>query len=150
MNYLKRETKMSAEPQLLIADDDEADFDIFDEDDEKPEAPAPDPALAREEEKRRWLASLEPPKYLDREAKRKWRAVVVQYNDWSPGAIDLLTLYAGEWSRWKRAEAEVAKIGEVVKSPSGYAQPNPWLSISRQAHDRLVKLSRKLGIADPR
>jgi P27 family predicted phage terminase small subunit len=88
-----------------------------------------------------------PPEHLDPVAASKWVEIVA---NGEIDNLDLLQLYCTEWARWRHAESEVTKIGEVVKSPSGYPQPNPWLSISRQAFDRLVKLSKRLGLSDPR
>jgi phage terminase small subunit len=78
----------------------------------------------------------------------KWLEIIGEIDGRDQGTLDLAVLYATEWARWCHAESEVGKIGEVVRSPQGYPQANPWLSIARQAFDRLVKLSKRLGI-DP-
>jgi P27 family predicted phage terminase small subunit len=93
----------------------------------------------------------EPPEHLDAVAKAKWVEIIdsLQARAHDQGVLDLLTLYAVEWSRWRSAEEQVAKIGAVVRSPQGFPQVNPWLSVARQAHDRLVRLSKRLGIASP-
>jgi phage terminase small subunit len=93
----------------------------------------------------------EPPEHLDPVATLKWVEIVstLQARAHDQGVMDLLTMYAVEWARWRSAEDEVAKIGAVVRSPQGFPQVNPWLSVSRQAHDRLVRLSKRLGIATP-
>ena len=90
----------------------------------------------------------EPPDHLPDAAKAKWAEIIGEVDSDGQGVLDLVVLYTTEWARWHHAEEEVAKIGEVVRSPSGFPQANPWLSISRQAFDRLVKLSKRLGI-DP-
>jgi P27 family predicted phage terminase small subunit len=90
----------------------------------------------------------DPPAHLDEVAAAKWVEIASEIHGRDQGTLDLVALYATEWARWRHAESEVAKIGEVVRSPQGYPQANPWLSISRQAFDRLVKLSKRLGI-DP-
>lgn len=90
-----------------------------------------------------------PPAHLNECAKKKWLEIVDAIDPHARGAADLLELYVIEWTRWIRAENQIAAIGEVVKSPTGFAQPNPWLAISRQAHDRLAKLSKRLAIDKP-
>jgi P27 family predicted phage terminase small subunit len=57
-----------------------------------------------------------------------------------------LALIAQAWARWCEAEEKLAEKGAVVKSPSGFAQVNPWLSVSNKAHELLVKLCAEYGL----
>lgn len=60
-----------------------------------------------------------------------------------PAALSLLAV---SWARWEKAEAEIAKSGEVVTAPSGYPIPSPWLAISNRAHNQVLKLCEQFGL----
>lgn len=51
-----------------------------------------------------------------------------------------------QWSRYLDASREVKKHGMVVKAPSGYPIPNPYLSIANKALQHCVKLWAELGL----
>jgi len=51
-----------------------------------------------------------------------------------------------EWARYLDATAEVARLGMVVKAPSGYPMPNPYLSIATKALMGCMKLWPELGL----
>ena len=62
----------------------------------------------------------DPPMELDAVAQAKWDQLVglVWEVGWNPGTGHALCAYCVNWSRWQAAEAEVAKLGPVIKSPS--------------------------------
>jgi P27 family predicted phage terminase small subunit len=51
-----------------------------------------------------------------------------------------------EWGRYLEAIAQVAKLGMVVKAPSGYPMPNPYLSIATKALAGCARLWPELGL----
>ena len=51
-----------------------------------------------------------------------------------------------QWSRYLEANGSVAKAGMVVRSPSGYPMPNPYIAISNKALTICVKLWTELGL----
>jgi len=51
-----------------------------------------------------------------------------------------------QWSRYLEANSNVAKAGMVVKSPSGYPMPNPYIGIANKALGNCVKLWAELGL----
>jgi P27 family predicted phage terminase small subunit len=59
------------------------------------------------------------------------------------GALIALCL---EWSRYLDATRQVAKLGLVVKAPSGYPMTNPFLSIATRALAGCNKLWPELGL----
>ena len=56
-----------------------------------------------------------------------------------------LLMLATSWLTWRRATAEVAKLGNVVMS-GGTAIANPSLSVAHQAHGQIVTLCKELGL----
>ena len=54
--------------------------------------------------------------------------------------------YCTAAGRREMAEAELAKHGPVVKSPSGYPIQNPWLAIANKALEQMMKIGIELGL----
>jgi P27 family predicted phage terminase small subunit len=73
-----------------------------------------------------------PPEHLDEQAKVKWAETLPALPDVEPGTLDALAAYATAWSRMVAAEAKVAELGPVVKSPQGFPQINPYLQVLAQ------------------
>lgn len=51
-----------------------------------------------------------------------------------------------QWSRYQEATVSVRKAGLVVRAPSGYPMPNPYLSIASKALTHCTKLWAELGL----
>ena len=51
-----------------------------------------------------------------------------------------------QWSTYQQANGKVATAGMVVKSPSGYPMPNPYISIANKALGICIKLWAELGM----
>jgi P27 family predicted phage terminase small subunit len=51
-----------------------------------------------------------------------------------------------EWARYLEATAKVRTAGMVVKTPSGYPMPNPYLSIASKALAACARLWPELGL----
>lgn len=51
-----------------------------------------------------------------------------------------------QWSRYLEASRKVKREGMVVKAPSGYPIPNPYLSIANRALQHCVTLWTELGL----
>lgn len=75
------------------------------------------------------------PKWLEPEAKKEWRRLAKQME-----AIGILTEvdmaafagYCQAYARWKEAEEFITQHGTIVKTPSGYWQQVPQVSIAQQ------------------
>ena len=51
-----------------------------------------------------------------------------------------------QWSRYLLALANITDKGMVIRSPSGYPMPNPYIGISNKALGNCVKLWAELGL----
>jgi P27 family predicted phage terminase small subunit len=51
-----------------------------------------------------------------------------------------------QWSRYLEANKSVSSMGMVVRSPSGYPMPNPYIGITNKALGNLVRLWAELGL----
>lgn len=81
------------------------------------------------------------PSWLDKEAKREWKRMAPELEK-----LGLLTVidgtafaaYCQAYSRWRAAEETLQKHGTVFKTPSGYIQQLPQVSIARN-YAKLMK-----------
>jgi P27 family predicted phage terminase small subunit len=107
--------------------------------------------LALEEQIGPDVVAPDPPEHLDATAADKWREVVASPDfTVTAGDADALTLYVTAWSRWRESEIKVMELGTVIKSPSGYPCQSPYLSIANKALEQVLKVGKRLGLADPR
>jgi P27 family predicted phage terminase small subunit len=82
-----------------------------------------------------------PPSWLDKEAKKEWKRVAPELE-----RLGLLTVvdgaalaaYCQAYSRWVEAEKFLSKHGTVFKTPNGYIQQLPQVSIA-QKYLQIVK-----------
>ncbi|MBP2652180.1 MAG: phage terminase, small subunit, family [Firmicutes bacterium] len=89
------------------------------------------------------------PVWLDGEAKKEWRRLTKQLEH-----IGLLTSmdlaafagYCQAYARWKEAEEFISKHGTIVKTPSGYWQQVPQVSISQTYLKIMNKLCEQFGL----
>ena len=89
----------------------------------------------------------EPPEHLDEQATAKWAELLpILDTPLDQGRLDALAAYAVAWSRWTAAEAQVAELGPVVKSPAGFPVQNPYLSIAKDAQRQLRQWGDVLGL----
>ena len=91
------------------------------------------------------------PKHLDGEAKKEWRRVTKELH-----ALGLLTnvdraalaAYCQNWSRWVKAEEELAKddVELVLSTDKGYHHPNPWIGIANNAMKQMRVFLAEFGM----
>src|SRR5688500_15701553 len=70
------------------------------------------------------------PTHLKGEARREWTRLGARLE-----VVGLVTnvdtaafaAYCQAWARWVDAEKNLAVEGTIIKAPSGYPIPNPWL-----------------------
>jgi P27 family predicted phage terminase small subunit len=90
------------------------------------------------------------PRELNATARAEWGRVVKLLTD--QGTISrldraALTLYAEAWARWRHAEQQIVQTGgEIVKSPSGYPQQNPWRTAANGAARQMAQMAKELGL----
>ena len=91
------------------------------------------------------------PKWLLPEAKREWRRLAKALE-----AMGVLTesdrtafaAYCQAYARWKEAEEGITDRGLVIRTPSGYPQQVPYVSIAQQYLKQMSQFEEKFGL-DP-
>jgi len=90
------------------------------------------------------------PDGLDEEAQAEWNRIVPELKEMgvlSRADRAALTGYCTAWSRWQKAEAQVKKFGEIVKSPDkGFPMKSPYLTIADQALETMRKFLVEFGL----
>jgi P27 family predicted phage terminase small subunit len=89
------------------------------------------------------------PAHLGKEARAEWRRVARGLHE--AGLLTqidraALAVYCQAWERWVRAEAQVARHGEVVKTIAGNVMQNPYLSIANRSMKQMRDMARELGM----
>ena len=90
-----------------------------------------------------------PPKWLEPEAKKEWRRLAKQMEQ-----IGILTEidrdsfagYCQAYARWKEAEEFVSQHGSIVRTPSGYWQTVPQVSIAQSYLKIMNRLAEQFGL----
>jgi P27 family predicted phage terminase small subunit len=81
------------------------------------------------------------PTWLDNEAKKEWRRTAKQLEQLSIlTEVDMAAFagYCQAYARWKEAEEFLSKHGTIFKTPSGYIQQVPQVSIA-QTYLKIMK-----------
>ena len=89
------------------------------------------------------------PKWLDPEAKKEWRRLSKKMEQIGIlTEIDMAAFagYCQAYARWKAAEEFISKHGSIVKTPSGYWQQVPQVSIAQQYMKAMQKFSEQFGL----
>jgi len=89
------------------------------------------------------------PEHLDEHAKKEWKRLtpvlrrmrVLTEADWMT-----LANLCQTWSTLVKAQTKLTEMGILYKTPSGYVQQSPLLSVVNQCVDTITKLSREFGL----
>ena len=89
------------------------------------------------------------PKWLDPEAKKEWKRLSKKMEQIGIlTEIDMAAFagYCQAYARWKAAEEFISKHGAIVKTPSGYWQQVPQVSIAQQYMKAMQKFAEQFGL----
>ena len=89
------------------------------------------------------------PEHLSKKAKKQWEKIVEQLT--GAGIMtnldqDALELYCEAYAKWADANDKLRTHGMVVKAPSGYPIPSPYLSIANKAFEQLRQMMIEFGM----
>lgn len=89
------------------------------------------------------------PAHLNPSAKAEWKRLARDLN-----RIGLLTLidraalaaYCQSYGRWVEAERKLKETPLLLKTPAGYVQHSPWLTIANKERELMAKYMAELGL----
>lgn len=89
------------------------------------------------------------PTWLEPEAKKEWRRMVKQLEQLGIlTEVDMAAFagYCQAYARWKEAEEFITKHGTIVKTPSGYWQQVPQVSIAQSYLKIMNRFCEQFGL----
>lgn len=89
------------------------------------------------------------PTWLDKEAKKEWKRLATELEELGIlTQVDMAAFagYCQAYARWKEAEEFIAKHGTIIKSPSGYWQQVPQVSIAQSYLKIMNKFCEQFGL----
>ena len=89
------------------------------------------------------------PSWLETEAKKEWRRVAKQLEQLGIlTEVDMAAFsgYCQAYARWKEAEEFISKHGTIVKTPSGYWQQVPQISIASNYLKIMSRFCEQFGL----
>lgn len=89
------------------------------------------------------------PAHLGEEAKAEWDRLAGVLNEMGVlTEVDraVLAAYCQAYGRWVEAETKLKETPTLLKTPGGYVQQSPWLSISNKQVEIMAKLMPELGL----
>ncbi len=89
------------------------------------------------------------PAVLQGEARSEWRRISRKL--FAAGLLTeldgaALTAYCLAWGRLVDAEQKLREFGHVIKAPSGYLVPSPYLAIANKAQEQMVRILVEFGM----
>lgn len=89
------------------------------------------------------------PGHLSETAQREWRRLATPLHE--AGVLTLadraaLAAYCQAYARWAEAESRLAETPALLKTPSGYVQQSPWLSVANKQMELMGRFMGELGL----
>jgi len=89
------------------------------------------------------------PAHLDRAARNEWRRLATPM--FEAGVLTLadraaLAAYCQAYARWVEAEEKLKETPMLLKTPSGYVQQSPWLSVANKQLELMARFMAELGL----
>ena len=89
------------------------------------------------------------PKWLAAEAKKEWRRLAKTMEAMGVlTEVDMAAFagYCQAYARWKEAEERITDRGLVIRTPSGYPQQVPYISIAQQYLRLMNQFAEQFGL----
>ena len=89
------------------------------------------------------------PKWLDAEAKKEWRRLAKTMEAMGVlTEVDMAAFagYCQAYARWKQEVERITDRGLVMRTPSGYAQQVPYISIAQQYLRLMNQFAEQFGL----
>jgi P27 family predicted phage terminase small subunit len=89
------------------------------------------------------------PEWLEKEAKNEWDRLAIPLEEMGIlTEVDMAAFagYCQSYARWREAEMFLSNYGPIVKTPSGYWQQVPQVSVSQTNLKLLLKFATEFGL----
>lgn len=90
------------------------------------------------------------PPHLSAVAQKEWRRLATPLHE--AGLLTLadraaLAAYCAAYARWMEAEEKLSDTPPLLKTPSGYVQQSPWLSVANKQMELMARFMAELGLS---
>ena len=58
----------------------------------------------------------------------------------------MLAAYCQAWGRWVEAETKLKETPLLIRTPSGYVQQSPWLSVANRQMELMGRYMAEIGL----
>lgn len=89
------------------------------------------------------------PPHLGEEARAEWYRLVDTLVEMGVvSVIDraVLAAYCQAWGRWVEAEEKLRETPLLIRTPSGYVQQSPWLSVANRQMELMGRYMAEIGL----
>ena len=89
------------------------------------------------------------PKWLEPEAKKEWKRLARTLEAMGVLTEADMAAFAGycqAYARWKEAEERITDRGLIIRTPSGYPQQVPYISIAQQYLKLMQQFAEQFGL----
>ena len=89
------------------------------------------------------------PAHLSDAAREEWDRLAVPLHQMGVLSIAdraAMAAYCQAWARWVEAEERLAETPPMLKTPSGYVQQSPWLSVANKQLEIMGRFMSELGL----
>ena len=89
------------------------------------------------------------PSHLSATAKAEWKRLARTLNDMGVlTQVDraALAAYCQAYGRWVEAERQLAETPTLLRTPAGYVQQSPWLTIANKQLELMARYMAELGL----
>lgn len=89
------------------------------------------------------------PAHLSPSAKAEWKRLARSLNKMGVlTQVDraVMAAYCQSYGRWVEAERKLAETPVLLKTPAGYVQQSPWLTVSNKQLELMAKFMAELGL----
>ena len=89
------------------------------------------------------------PPHLSETARIEWDRIIGDLH--AAGIVTsvdraVLAAYCQAWGRWVEAEEKLSESATLFKTPSGYIQQSPWLTVANKQLELMSRFMNELGI----
>lgn len=88
------------------------------------------------------------PNWLDDLAKVEWKRVIkiLDYTTFTEQDLKTLEVYCQSYAKWRKAEQTINNTGLTFKTPNGYVQQIPEVSIATSSQKDMQSAAKELGL----
>jgi P27 family predicted phage terminase small subunit len=89
------------------------------------------------------------PDYLSEDAMPVWdemASLLIDIGVLTEADVQLFSAYCEKRAQYLKYDKKARETPDLIKTPNGHLQPNPYISMANRAYDQMCKLASEFGI----